>query len=219
MIEEKAVDLGRLIGQTDEYKALRRAHEQVRDLKALQDQMGRLHNVAGDLERAATEGREPPEALVQEYDTLLSTIQGDPKYQSVIDLAKARGVSLKNVHIENDKLLIKGDAPNQAIKDEIWDEIKKVDAKYADLSARIGIDARALAVPTAGIAVYTRSLLREFAALAPGHRYFLYSTRPFDAPAPGPFLTRLGRGLAAKKGSLWMQIEVPRLCARFISRN
>jgi cell fate (sporulation/competence/biofilm development) regulator YlbF (YheA/YmcA/DUF963 family) len=84
MIDEKAVDLGRLIGQTDEYKALRRAHEQVRDLKQLQDQMGRLHNVAGDLERAASEGREPPEALVQEYDTLLATIQGDASYQAVV---------------------------------------------------------------------------------------------------------------------------------------
>lgn len=68
------------------------------------------------------------------------------KYQSVIDLAKARGVSLKHVHVENEKLLIKGDAPNQAIKNEVWDQIKKVDAKYADLSADIGIDA-SLPVP------------------------------------------------------------------------
>ncbi len=30
------------------------------------------------------------------------------KYQSVIDLAKARGVSLKNVHLENDKLADQG---------------------------------------------------------------------------------------------------------------
>jgi len=62
------------------------------------------------------------------------------KYQSVIDLAKARGVKLKNVHIENDKLLIRGDAPDQAIKNEVWDEIKRVDAKYADLAADISID-------------------------------------------------------------------------------
>ncbi len=57
------------------------------------------------------------------------------KYQSVIDLAKERGVNLKNVHIENDKLLIRGDAPNAAIKNEVWDQIKKVDAKYPDLTA------------------------------------------------------------------------------------
>jgi len=63
------------------------------------------------------------------------------KYQSVIDLAKSRGVNLTNVHIENDKLLIRGAAPNQAIKNEVWNQIKAVDPKYADLTADIGIDA------------------------------------------------------------------------------
>jgi hypothetical protein len=68
------------------------------------------------------------------------------KYQPVIDLAKARGVHLKNVHIENEKLLIRGDAPNQAIKNEVWDKIKSVDPKYADLTADIAIDPK-LTVP------------------------------------------------------------------------
>ena len=68
------------------------------------------------------------------------------KYQSVIDFAKERGVHLKNVHVENDKLLIRGDAPNAAIKNEVWDQIKKVDAKYPDLTADIGVDS-ALPVP------------------------------------------------------------------------
>jgi uncharacterized protein (UPF0276 family) len=63
------------------------------------------------------------------------------KYQPVIDLAKARGVHLKNVHLEKDKLLIRGDAPSQAIKNEVWDKIKVVDAAHADLAADIGIDA------------------------------------------------------------------------------
>jgi LysM repeat protein len=68
------------------------------------------------------------------------------KYQSVLDLAKARGVHVKNVHIENDKLLIRGDAPTQAIKNEVWNQIKAVDAAHADVAADIGIDAT-LAVP------------------------------------------------------------------------
>jgi nucleoid-associated protein YgaU len=68
------------------------------------------------------------------------------KYQAAIDFAKARGVRLKNVHIENDKLMIRGDAPNQAIKNEVWEEIKKIDARYPDLSADISIDA-SLPVP------------------------------------------------------------------------
>jgi nucleoid-associated protein YgaU len=62
------------------------------------------------------------------------------KYRPVIDLAKERGVQLKNVHVEGDKLLIRGAAPNQEIKNELWDRIKKIDPKYADLTADISLD-------------------------------------------------------------------------------
>ena len=62
------------------------------------------------------------------------------KYGSVIDYAKTRGVSWKNVHIENDKLLIRGAAPNDAIKNEVWIKIKDVDPLYQDLTADITID-------------------------------------------------------------------------------
>jgi nucleoid-associated protein YgaU len=63
------------------------------------------------------------------------------KYQSVIDLAKNRGAKLKNVHVENEKLLIRADVPNQDVKNELWDRIKAVDARYADLTADINVDA------------------------------------------------------------------------------
>ena len=62
------------------------------------------------------------------------------KYQTAIDLGKERGVSWKNVHVENDKLLIRGDAPNDDIKNAVWDQIKAVDEAYADLHADISID-------------------------------------------------------------------------------
>jgi LysM repeat protein len=62
------------------------------------------------------------------------------KYQPVIDLGKTRGVSWKNVHLENDKLLIRGAAPNEDIKNEIWNAIKRIDAQYADLTADIVVD-------------------------------------------------------------------------------
>jgi len=68
------------------------------------------------------------------------------KYQSAIDLGKVRGVSWKNVHVENDKLLIRGLAPNQAIKNEIWTAIKAIDAAYADLTVDLNLDA-SLQVP------------------------------------------------------------------------
>lgn len=62
------------------------------------------------------------------------------KYQSVINIAKQSGVRLANVHVENDKLLIRGAAPSQAVKDKIWDHIKLVDASYSDLVCDLAID-------------------------------------------------------------------------------
>ena len=62
------------------------------------------------------------------------------KYGSVISAAPQLGVQLQNVHIENGKLLIRGKAPNESIKNEIWNRIKAVDSSYSDLVADISID-------------------------------------------------------------------------------
>lgn len=84
------------------------------------------------------------------------------KYQSAIDLGKARGVSWKNVHVENEKLLLRGSAPNDTIKNEVWDRIKKVDASYADLTADITIDP-SLPVPETKYTVKSGDTLSKIA--------------------------------------------------------
>jgi hypothetical protein len=84
------------------------------------------------------------------------------KYQPVIDLAQKRGVAWKNVHIENEKLLIRGAAPNNAIKNEVWTAIKAGDPVYADLTADITIDA-ALKVPETIYAVVPGDTLSKIA--------------------------------------------------------
>lgn len=68
------------------------------------------------------------------------------KYQAAIDLGKTRGVSWKNVHLEGEKLLVRGAAPNQAIKNEVWTAIKAIDPAFADLTVDLSIDA-SLPVP------------------------------------------------------------------------
>jgi cell fate (sporulation/competence/biofilm development) regulator YlbF (YheA/YmcA/DUF963 family) len=107
VITDRARELGRLIGQSDEYKALRRAHEQVRDVAELQERMSRLHALAEQLERAAAQEREPDETMVSEYNDLLATIQADSRYQAVV-AAQANF----------DKLMLK-------VNEEILDGIKK----------------------------------------------------------------------------------------------
>jgi len=71
-------------------------------------------------------------------DQLLVQLKG--KYGSVISAAPQLGIQLQNVHIENGKLLIRGKAPNENVKNEIWNRIKAVDSSYSDLVADISID-------------------------------------------------------------------------------
>jgi LysM repeat protein len=71
-------------------------------------------------------------------EQLLSQLKS--KYSSVISAAPQLGIQLQNVHIENGKLLIRGKAPNENVKNEIWNRIKAVDPGYSDLVADISID-------------------------------------------------------------------------------
>jgi nucleoid-associated protein YgaU len=62
------------------------------------------------------------------------------KYDSVLVMIKQRGVRLSNLHVEDNKLFMKGAAPSQQIKNEIWDEIKRVDASWPDVSCDLAVD-------------------------------------------------------------------------------
>lgn len=62
------------------------------------------------------------------------------KYQSVLNAIGQQQARLQNVHIENDKLLIRAEAPSQDAKNRIWDQIKQVDSSYSDLTADITVN-------------------------------------------------------------------------------
>ncbi len=62
------------------------------------------------------------------------------KYASVLDLVKQRNVRLDHLHVQDDKLFMQGAAPNDAVKNQIWDAIKEVDASYSDLTCDLSID-------------------------------------------------------------------------------
>ncbi len=62
------------------------------------------------------------------------------KYQSVLNFIQQSGVHLTHVHIQENKLFIQGEAPSDALKNKVWDEIKKVDPSYSDLTADITVN-------------------------------------------------------------------------------
>ncbi len=76
------------------------------------------------------------------------------KYQSVMNLMQQKGVRLDNVNMAGDKLYIKGEAPSEAIKNDIWNQVKLVDASFSDLtldlSAPAAVQATAVAAAAGG---------------------------------------------------------------------
>lgn len=73
------------------------------------------------------------------------------KYQSVLNLVEQQQVQLLNLHVENNKLFIKGTAPSDAAKEAVWNQIKLVDSSYDnDLTADISVDASRAAAAAAG---------------------------------------------------------------------
>ena len=84
MLNERAVELGRLIGQTPEYQAVKRASDALNEDKeaiALLEKMERLRREA---QQAIARGEQPTAEMEAELDALLSKVQVNPTYQRVI---------------------------------------------------------------------------------------------------------------------------------------
>jgi LysM repeat protein len=64
------------------------------------------------------------------------------KYQSVLNLIEQQQVQLQNLHVQDNKLFIKGTAPSDAAKDAVWNQVKLTDSGYdKDLTCDITVDA------------------------------------------------------------------------------
>ena len=61
------------------------------------------------------------------------------KYQSVLNAIEQSGVRLQNLHVDNNKLFIRGEAPSEEVKNRVWDQIKLVDPQYSDLTADLTV--------------------------------------------------------------------------------
>jgi cell fate (sporulation/competence/biofilm development) regulator YlbF (YheA/YmcA/DUF963 family) len=84
MIENKARELGRLIGQSPEYQAVKRANDalgQDASAVALLKQMEQLRMSAQQL---LQRGERPTEEMEKQLDGLLGQVQGQPVYQRLV---------------------------------------------------------------------------------------------------------------------------------------
>ena len=84
MIEDKAKDLGRAIGQSPEYQAMKRANDALgadKDAIAHLQQMERLR---AEVQRMMERGERPTEEQERQLDELLGKIQGNGAYQRFV---------------------------------------------------------------------------------------------------------------------------------------
>jgi cell fate (sporulation/competence/biofilm development) regulator YlbF (YheA/YmcA/DUF963 family) len=83
MLEDKAKELGRLIGQSPEYKAVKRANDELAADRAVVTLLRELENLREEAQRMISQGEQPTEEMEKRLDDLLSKVQGNRVYQSV----------------------------------------------------------------------------------------------------------------------------------------
>ncbi len=84
MLEEKSNELGRMLGQSSEYQALKRTSEALNkdaDAMALLQQMESLR---GDAQALIQKGEQPTTDMEQQLDDLLSKVQSQDVYQRAV---------------------------------------------------------------------------------------------------------------------------------------
>ena len=84
MVEDKAKELGRLIGQSSEYQGLKRASEALNDDKESVTLLQEMEKLRGEAQQLIQRGESPSLDMEQKLDGLLEKIQTQPAYQRAV---------------------------------------------------------------------------------------------------------------------------------------
>jgi nucleoid-associated protein YgaU len=93
--------------------------------------------------RGASEAQQQPNAQ-QRFDELKQ------KYQTALNVLDQQQVRLQNLHVQDDKLFVRGVAPSEEAKNRVWDQIKLVNPNYDDITADIIVEETRTQAATAG---------------------------------------------------------------------
>jgi len=72
------------------------------------------------------------------------------KYQSVLNMADQQHIQFLNLHVQDNKLYIKGIAPSEDAKNKFWDQIKLVNPNADDITVDLSVDQSRAAAAAAG---------------------------------------------------------------------
>jgi cell fate (sporulation/competence/biofilm development) regulator YlbF (YheA/YmcA/DUF963 family) len=84
MIEDKAMDLGRLIGQSNEYQALRRAEQALRNDHETVAKLESIQTYARQIDQLVAQGQMPDEAMTTSYEDAIRELEMSPVGQAYV---------------------------------------------------------------------------------------------------------------------------------------
>jgi len=84
MLEDKAKDLGRTIGQSSEYKAVKRSSEALNSDRDASVVLRQMETIRTEAQAMIDRGQEPTVEMEQQLDALLQQVQTNSSYQSAI---------------------------------------------------------------------------------------------------------------------------------------
>ena len=84
MIDDKAQELGRLIGQAPEYQALRRAEQSLHDDVIAQKGLEVISRLTREFDQMVAQGQTPEDVKAQEYETTLREFELSPVGQAYL---------------------------------------------------------------------------------------------------------------------------------------
>ena len=84
MLEDKAKDLGRQIGQSPEYQALKRSSDALNEDREAVTLLQQMEKLRGEAQQLIQSGQNPTEEMEKQLDDLLEKIQGQPAYQRAV---------------------------------------------------------------------------------------------------------------------------------------
>jgi cell fate (sporulation/competence/biofilm development) regulator YlbF (YheA/YmcA/DUF963 family) len=84
MIESKAKELGRLIGQSPEYQAVKRANDALSQDTTALGLLKQMEQLRVDAQQMIQRGERPTEQMEKDLDSLLGQVQGQMVYQRLV---------------------------------------------------------------------------------------------------------------------------------------
>jgi cell fate (sporulation/competence/biofilm development) regulator YlbF (YheA/YmcA/DUF963 family) len=84
MLEDKAKELGRLIGQSPEYQALKRSSDSLNEEREAVTLLQQMEKLRGEAQQLIQRGENPSEEMEKQLDELLEKIQSQPAYQRAV---------------------------------------------------------------------------------------------------------------------------------------